>query len=410
MFNEYVLRPLINRLSVKLIRDSETPLSSWELSNFINNFSTYYYKFELLDTIALALNNGINAENIVIMNRSFLLNKSYAKLNVMNLNSNDIGILSELGEPTSLYPNDELYKLKLLFRAYNLMNEALTSHEFKRVPKEHLIEHTQKLLEGDSLEDVLDSLMAFPLNYISHFLNRAEYQKSAQATSDKLLSDQQKTVKTYKAYVENREFIEKTKGQLADNLENIPAKQDINLFKEYFLEFFVFLRKVSRPVVGVFYPETKSLKILCIAQINKEKIDATFLDVKQVSHSSPLGVTVDGGGFLAKLVDVLVSSDRRHLENEVLKEQIKTEKEKQRTEQEKQKTEQLKREIAILDKIQANASPDVPKSQLNKVANKYLSTELKVTEEKVELGLVDTMKRNKFHINENSIQRIDYKV
>lgn len=134
------------------------------------------------------------------------------------------------------------------------------------------------------------------------------------------------------------------------------------------------------------------------------------MDVKQVSHSSPLGVTVDGGGFLAKLVDVLVSSDRRHLENEVLKEQIKTEKEKQRTEQEKQKTEQLKRQIVILEKIQVNASPDVPKSQLNKVANNYLYTELRVTEEKVEQGLVDTVKRNEFYLNENSIQRIDYKV
>lgn len=243
MFNEYDLRPLINRLSVKLIRDSETPLSSWELSNFINNFSTYYYKFELLDTIALALNNGINAENIVIMNRSFLLNKSYSKLNVMNLNSNDIGILSELGEPTSLYPNDELYKLKLLFRAYNLINEALTSHDFKRVPKEYLIEHTQKLLEGDSLEDVLDSLMSLPLNYLSHYLNHADYQKSAQATSDKLLSDQQKIVRTYKAYIENMGFIEKTKGQLADNLENIPAKQDIYLFKEYFFRILCFFKE-----------------------------------------------------------------------------------------------------------------------------------------------------------------------
>ncbi|MFW3441990.1 hypothetical protein ACN9J6_10705, partial [Aliarcobacter butzleri] len=122
-FDDYKYKRIDKKIEFTLKQEVEKKLSPWELSSFINNFNTYYYKNELLNTIAIALNNGISAENIIIFDESFKLNRIYNKFVNISLKDKNIKYLYTLGKPVSLFPNENIFIINLIFKYFRNINE-----------------------------------------------------------------------------------------------------------------------------------------------------------------------------------------------------------------------------------------------------------------------------------------------
>lgn len=76
-FNEYEYKNNNQRIRVRFLRNSEERLNPWEITNFVSRVSTYMYKIEMLNTIALAINQGIEKKNIFVLDRAYKLNGNY---------------------------------------------------------------------------------------------------------------------------------------------------------------------------------------------------------------------------------------------------------------------------------------------------------------------------------------------
>ncbi|EET84619.1 conserved hypothetical protein [Clostridium carboxidivorans P7] len=140
IFNDYDYRDLTTGIKVKFKRKDEKPLSVWEVANFINNFSTYYYKFEIIETIAIALNESIDPRNIFIFSKSFLLNNVYSELDIIDLSNSEIPYILSLGNMISMFPNDKLININFILKAYNEINEILKNAKiYKTVDSSYII-------------------------------------------------------------------------------------------------------------------------------------------------------------------------------------------------------------------------------------------------------------------------------
>ena len=113
-FNDYEYKDTKIRIKLKLKQIKEKKLNPWEISSFLNKFNTYYYKAELLNTIAIALNQGIKPENIIILNQSFKLNQQYTKLDFISTTDGDLAYLYYIGLPVSLFPDKNIHTLNIL--------------------------------------------------------------------------------------------------------------------------------------------------------------------------------------------------------------------------------------------------------------------------------------------------------
>lgn len=77
------------------------------------------YKIEVLNTISLVINSGIDAKNIFILDKAYKLNGNYRKFSEINLNSLDLNKIFAIGKPVGMEPNDDLVDIMFLFEIYN---------------------------------------------------------------------------------------------------------------------------------------------------------------------------------------------------------------------------------------------------------------------------------------------------
>lgn len=76
-FDEYEHKNNKERIRIKYNRDSDERLNPWEITNFIDRVSAYMYKIEMLNTIALAINQGVGKKNIFVLDKAYKLNGKY---------------------------------------------------------------------------------------------------------------------------------------------------------------------------------------------------------------------------------------------------------------------------------------------------------------------------------------------
>lgn len=100
-----------SRIEIKLRKTDDEVPTSWEIGNFIDKLSCYYYKFELINVICKAINEGIHPKNIFILDESFKIDRSYINLDTMAVTDKKIKNLYTIGKPKSIYPNKKLYML-----------------------------------------------------------------------------------------------------------------------------------------------------------------------------------------------------------------------------------------------------------------------------------------------------------
>ena len=297
------------------MRTENDLLTSWQISDFISQLTKHYYKNELMNTISLALKNGISPKNIIIFNESFEINNHYQNIGTLDFTKSlDVKTFYHLLDPISMVPNEEISKIKLIFSYFRGINELLYHFHFSRLDKNNLFKYYTKLKDGLSYKEVIEDIKNLALEIIKESATAGNSKKRIRKSIDEL---------TFKTISLGTNF-EKDKNLLNTLIESI-EKNDFTPFQEstyqrleseYLNEFFTKFESLKRPIIGIYYPDNKKVQILCDSFINKTKYDPSkFLDLKSISHNSPYEVIFHIGlTIVVPLISILsVSLNSRKL-------------------------------------------------------------------------------------------------
>jgi hypothetical protein len=318
VFNEEIYKNTTKKLEVKFKRTEDDLLTSWQISDFISQLTKHYYKNELMNTISLALKQGISPKNIIIFKESFEINNSYQNIGLLDLTkSTDVKTFYHLLDPISMFPDEEITKIRLIFAYFRGINELLYQYQFSRLDKNNLIKYYSNIKKGVTFNEIINEIQSLAFEIVKET-----------ASSDKNKENFEKSTKelTYEAINSFAKF-ERDKPFLDILIESI-ENNDFNIFNDstyqklehdYFNDFFAKFVSLGRPIIGIYYPDNKKVQILCDSFINKTKQDPSkFLDLKSISHNSPyeaifhIGLTI-----VVPLITILsVSLNSRQLLDE----------------------------------------------------------------------------------------------
>lgn len=322
MLNEYKKRDLSKRYRVKFISKKETILNSWDLTNFIKQVSGSYYKLELINSISLALNEGISPKNIFVMNRSFLLNENYDDLLLIDLTSPDITKFYRLGIPVSLFPNEDLFLMSHVFNTFYTINSILFNERNRR-------------LDTAILANIFPDLNRTGVRNISEGLENNAIRILGKTISEKevVRSNIENRVRALHSKFE-KSYNDFSKAEVLAGLITKEGTFDFSknprIEEKFFDSFFKQLMRLSRPTVGIYSPEHKTIQILGHALISQTKRNGAFLDIKSYSHNSPLESFWELGAsvynFVTDQKKKSLEVKQLELDIELKSEQIQTEK------------------------------------------------------------------------------------
>lgn len=336
--------------------------SPWEIGNLIDNLSSYYYKIELLNVISKALSNNISPTNIFILDKCFKLNQSYNNLDTMLITSAKIKHLYTVGLPISLYPNKNVFMLNMIFKTFRLCNEEIFKRRKKLINRDEISAYTKAyFFEKNSEHKVIESIV----NNAIYFMKSRKPVQSPQAIEnaikglysvrDRIFSE----LIQYKADELEMPNIEKELCNF-DLYNNNKELLGNTVYNKYYTQFLHLINKVTRPVVCIYYDETKQIQFLSLGHINKNKRKNTFFDVKNISHNSPfvgdfITGAVNGVCTVVKTKNEIDRNNELHellLKEEQLKIQIlEAQSRKANSEAETAKLEKLKKQIELEEKI-----------------------------------------------------------
>ncbi|WP_077324641.1 hypothetical protein [Virgibacillus siamensis] len=287
MFNEEEYKNTTKKLEVKFKRTEDDLLTSWQISDFISQLTKHYYKNELMNTISLALKHGISPKNIIIFNESFEINNSYQNIGLLDLTkSADVKTFYHLLDPISMFPDEEITKIRLTFAYFRGINELLYHYQFSRLDKNNLIKYYTNVKNGLPYNEVIEDIESLAFEIVKETAIDERNKENFRKATKELTS---KTIASFVSF-------EKDKPSLDILMESI-EENDFTNFKnttyqkleiDYFNDFFTKFESLKRPIIGIYSPENKKVQILCDSFINKTKHDPSkFLDLKSISHNSP---------------------------------------------------------------------------------------------------------------------------
>ncbi|BAK74041.1 hypothetical protein [Arcobacter sp. L] len=293
-FDDYVFKDNSRKYKLKIKQVKEKKLNPWEISSFLNRFNTYYYKDELFNTISLALMKNIEPENIFIFDQSFKLNQIYSNLNYVDFEGKSLKHLYYIGLPVSLYPNEKIIALNLLFKYFRQYNVLLsTIKKSNRLKINELSLYYKIYNETDDFNMMCEKIKEDV--YIC--LENIVLEKSQKLALKKIDSN---IKNSYRKYLDDKDLIIIVKNKIERN-ENVLTDREQVILKRYFNKFFYYLNNIQRPLVVVKNTESKNFTILCRAQVNKKESRASTLDLKSFSHNSPIEAIIKGSISLYRI-------------------------------------------------------------------------------------------------------------
>ena len=297
-FDDYKYKDNTKIISLQLKQSREKKLYPWEISTFLGKFNTYYYKSEVINTIAIALKQDISAENIMVFDKSFNISNQNSQLSYLSLTDSDIKYLYYIGLPYSLLPNKTIYLLNRLFFYFRNINEFLFNHKGKRINRDNL----GKLYEKFNTYD-FNSMILLLKEYVADSLNNITLEKSQITLLNKIYDNFNND---YLEYELDETEIERFKVCI---LSNTLTSQDLKnkIYNKYFKDFYYYLNNIQRPFVVVKNQSTNILTVLCRGQFNKDDIKSSTLDLKSISHNSPFKAIIKGG---IELFRIFIPGDR----------------------------------------------------------------------------------------------------
>jgi len=311
-FDDYKFKNISKKIRFSLKQKKCKFLSPWELSSFISSFNTNYYKTEVINTIGIALKQNISPKNILIFDESFKLNQQYTKLSKISLNDSDLKYLYTLGKPVSLIPNNSIFTLNLLFKYFRNINEFLYKIHHKTLDTKNLSSYF-KIYQKSNFENLSNELKK-DSKFILRKSNLKEKDLKIFDNIFKLMRTEYDTFHTKKDSIATINEIIK--------LENWSTKlnKNSNTYKKYFSRFYSLLTNIQRPVIAVYNEELQTINILCRAHINKQQHNAVTLDLKSITHNSPIEAVFNAGISVVSTFKEQKRADELHEFNKQLQE------------------------------------------------------------------------------------------
>lgn len=382
-----------NRIEVKFQSTDEKPLSGFQLPEFMNNLSKYYYKLDLINEISRYINEGSEVKNIFIISDSFEVNNQYKHLRKckdINLDKPiDVEKLYNLGKPISMFPNDKFIRINLVFKLYEKIYTYFNKNKIDKLPKKYLstyinsdfndtlnkIENDCNIIINNQLseeDDILDKT-----NQIKKYIKEVDGE--------------------YKAYLTDSQRINMFEDLISKTESEITEEQKIeyrDIEKKYFRKFFRYLKTLDRPIVGIYDESSNSINILKSEYMFNDRESESFLDYKDYSHNSPFIITLVAGFALVEIVYIVWKSLK---ENKTI---ISKEEENETLEEENRKEiNDMLEEIANSDELNQNKN----------VKNNYVKEKLSIVKEKTQKSSKNVLKRYKVANNKMIINLDDYK-
>ena len=278
LFDDIQFKDVKNTVYLGLKNSKKKELSTWEISRYIFDLNTYYYKYEVINSIALALSNGVKPEDIIVINESFMLNHRYARLNVIDLERPELNLLYFLGLPYSMVPSVAIFNMRIIFKYYRMINEFLFQNKLQRNETKWICSfYIESLLSG--LDKAIQNITQLSEKKI---INTKKYVELSNLFT-KLSKDFQKQYKKEYAQLEQ---------DLVLDIKKLQEKK--NITKNY-SGFFSMLNKLQRPVVLVIDQQSNKARVLCRSQLNKEAKDKTTFTLRSVIQNSPIQMLVQSG-------------------------------------------------------------------------------------------------------------------
>lgn len=283
------------RYVVKMRQNTKQHVKAWRITDFIEKINNSYYKKELLKEITEKLNNGVNPENIIILDKSFNIHKANKNIKVLKLNTvNGVKKLYHLGKPYSLYPNEKIIVFNNVFDTfstlYTLFNQykvRLDKSILKDTFNEIFTEKEKLILEFTLLSEELDR----SLDLIEDSIDRENLRGKKVALLKELKENIETETKAAKDFIKIDKDI-KDEGSLKKRMGDKKYKDLASVSPNKFTRYLI---STIRPIVGVYNPEKNQIEILASNFIKKDGFDERQIDLKNVSHNSPFSVTVIAG-------------------------------------------------------------------------------------------------------------------
>ena len=379
IFNEYEYKGYEKRVNISFLRNSIERINPWEITNFVSRISTYMYKIEVLNTIALAINCGVEKKNIFVLDKAYKLNGNYRYFSTVHLNSMEINSIYSIGKPIGMEPNDELMEMKYLFEILYKVNQVLYQFGRKRINKLDRVEAYCEMTENGFL-----SAVEFVINKAKKKIDDEDRIKAER----KLVSESEKIVKKYTGFLMNKRYFDKVDAKLNGNdIEEI-SDMERKIEKEYYKKFYEYIFVLPRPVVGIYEPEGRKIIILCADHFDSSINKNTKIDLKSITQNSPILGEIEAG---LEILALKKDEERKELEIQKL------EKENMILD-----TVLMEKEIAVMNaaidlKNKLNNMADtIENTRIKAMVDSYANRQLLMVYGKVQNGYLETMRTNKF--------------
>jgi hypothetical protein len=275
---------ICKKLEIELRRDNDKVFTPWQIQDFISKLASNYYKLDLLNCLAEKIKEGIKQENIFIIDESFNYNNNYfflEKTNKLNLkNEIDFKHFYYFGNPVSMFPSDELLEFNIKFKLFKDLNTYLGSKKLDKISKNFIFNNffnNIKIYGDEICELAIRQISSIDKNKKERFkldihdIKKKYYDKIDSYKMDIL------EIEVFKALIFNNEV----------KNEDDKSEKRVQIENKYFNRFNNLFKRLERPIVGIFDPDTKTVELLGVSFICKRSRDERFLDIKEISHNSP---------------------------------------------------------------------------------------------------------------------------
>lgn len=397
-FNEYKQKKSGMRVKLTYVRDSKSRLNPWEITHFISRITTYMYKIEVLNTIAMAINSGIEKKNIFVLDKAYRLNEDYTGCAEMDLHAT-LNRLYSMGSPEGMEPNQDLIELKLLFGLFYEVSQVLRSYGAWRMSGRDRTVAYRYLMKRD-----FPTAVEYIREMAEQRLRGRDDVARLKNAMDRLTSKCEKAMGEYNRYLSERKYFAVIEDKLNKKTDGKLSADEEQIVNRYYKKFYQIITDSARPIVGIYDAERCVMRILCADHFDAKLNKNTKIDLKSVTQNSPIMGELEAG----YQIFLLKKEEKRK------KELFELEREKRRKELNILKDEETKAHLDVISSAlevvrKANELADDEENRgIKALAESYAKEQIGSVYAKVQKGYADTLYKNGFREAETRI--IDVKV
>jgi len=291
VFDDYAHKHTSKKIGFRFVQEKDEPMYPWEIAGFLTKLNTVYYKYELLNSICSALNNGIPASEIFIFGNSLPLYKRYADLDYLS-EFQAAQTFYPVGLPYPLTPTADIYEFNLLYQAFAEVNSFLRTN------------HVYPLLIA-SLSVVYETLKSKGLDEAEEHILELADDRARKSHENSMKKKAQREPLNRDALSNCLKKYRVRKARLLEDLALVHGLNDSERLAatksttkedkrrtQILLKFFRLFDKTARPLVCARVSPGRFL-VLGRSLVNKR--EKSGLELKELARHSPLKGIFEGG-------------------------------------------------------------------------------------------------------------------